>query len=75
MGQIWFDNRYGASIRMEPTDWTGGLPLYEVALVHGQPNDWSMLDAQILGTEYDEDVIRYATGVALLEIFQKISAL
>ena len=76
MGQIWFDNRYGASLRLEPTNWTGNLPRYEVGLIHGQPDDWKLLDTKILGADYPDDgVIRYATGEGLLDIFQKIRSL
>lgn len=69
MGQIWFDNGYAASIRLEPTDWTKGVPLYEVGLIHGSPANWNLVSAEPIGGDY---VIRYATGADLLEILQKI---
>ena len=78
MGQIWFDNGYAASIRLEPTDWTKGAPLYEVGLIHGTPEAWHLVDATpVMGGAGDEcgDVIRYVTGADLLEIFQRISNL
>lgn len=68
MGQVWFDNGYAASIRLEPTDWTDGEPRYEVAVVVGTPDSWTLH----YGTPITDDVIRYATGVELLEILQQI---
>jgi hypothetical protein len=74
MGQIWFDNGYAASIRLEPTDWTKGVPLYEVGLILGTPESWGLLDASD-ALDCDREVIRYATGAYLLDVLQQIRSL
>jgi hypothetical protein len=82
MGQIWLDNGYGLSIRLEPTNWTKGVPLYEVALIWGTPERWGMCSStKLRPCDSDDcdcdchDVIRYATGMDLLSFLGKAATL
>jgi len=61
MCQIWFENGYAASIRVD-TGRKKGIPVYEVASIFVTPDDWHFAD----------DPIRCQTGEQLLKILRKI---